>query len=149
VSSQVRDFRASQIQDSRSSFATSGLRRFKIPDLHRFATSGLRRFKILDLHRFATSELRRLKIPDLHRFVTSGLRRFKIPDLHQVNYPENSFHEFRPTRRFEGDMFFLNSPTVDSISGGNQSTCANYICKLQLGSLDLDQRDECIQLMVS
>jgi hypothetical protein len=93
-------------------FATSGLRRFKIPDLHRFATSGLHGFKIPDLHWFATSGLRGFKIPDLHRFATSGLRRFKIPDLHRVNYPENSFHESRQTRRFEGDRFFLNSPTL-------------------------------------
>jgi hypothetical protein len=93
-------------------FATSGLHGFKIPDLHRFATSGLRGFKIPDLHRFATSGLRRFKIPDLHRFATSGLRGFKIPDLLRVNYPESSFHEFRQTRRFEGDRFFLNSPTL-------------------------------------
>jgi hypothetical protein len=92
--------------------ATLGLHRFKILDPHRFATSGLRRLKILGLHRFATSELRRFKIPDLHRFATSGLRRFKIPDLHRVNHLENSFHEFRQTRCFEGDRFFLNSPTL-------------------------------------
>jgi hypothetical protein len=52
---------------------TSGLRRFKVPDLHKFATSGLRRFKVPDLHEFATSELHRLKIL------------------------ENLFHEFRET----------------------------------------------------
>jgi hypothetical protein len=95
-------------------FATSGLRGFKIPNLHRFATSGLHGFKIPDLHMFATSEFRGFKIPDLHRFATSGLRRFKIPDLLRVNYPESSFHEFRQTRHFEGDMFFLNSPTINS-----------------------------------
>jgi hypothetical protein len=81
------------------------------PCLHRFATSGLRKLMIPDLHRFVTSGLRRFKIPDLHRFATPGHRRFKIPDLHRVNHPENLFHEFRQIRRFEGDMFFLNSPT--------------------------------------
>jgi hypothetical protein len=93
-------------------FATSGLRKFMIPDLHRFATSGLRRFKIPDLHGFATSGLRKFKIPDFHGFATSGLRRFKIPDLRRINHPENLFHEFRQTRRFEGGRFFLNSPTL-------------------------------------
>jgi hypothetical protein len=92
-------------------FATSGLHRFEIPDPHRFATPGLRGFKIPDLHRFATLGLRGFKIPDLHRFATSGLRGFKIPDLLIINYPESSFHEFYQTRRFEGDRFFLNSPT--------------------------------------
>jgi hypothetical protein len=81
------------------------------PCPHRFATSGFRRFKIPDLHRFATSRLRGFKIPDIHRFATSGLRGFKIIYLLRVNYPENSFHEFRQTRRFEGDRFFLNPPT--------------------------------------
>jgi hypothetical protein len=89
-----------------------GLRGFKIPELHRFATSELRKFKVPDLHRFATSELCRFKIPDLHKFVTSELRRFKIPDLHRFNLPKNLFHEFRQTRQFEGDRFFLNSPTL-------------------------------------
>jgi hypothetical protein len=103
-------------------FATSGLRRFKILDLHRFATSGLCRFKIPDLHRFATSGLSRFKIPDLHRFATSGLRRFKSSYLHRVNHPENSFHEFRQTRRFEGDRFFLNSPTLAPRGSGLTST---------------------------
>jgi hypothetical protein len=93
-------------------FTTSGLNKFMIPDPHRFATSGLRRFKIPGLHRFTTSGLRRYKVPDLHRFATSGLRRFEIPDLHKFNLPENLFHEFRQTRRFEGDSFFLNSPTL-------------------------------------
>jgi hypothetical protein len=100
-------------------FATSGLRRFKIPDLHRFATSGLHGFKIQDLHRFAASGLRGFKISDPHRFATSGLRGFKIPDLLRVNYPENSFHEFRQTRRFEGDRFLLNSPTVVLVDGND------------------------------
>jgi hypothetical protein len=111
VSSQVRDFRALQIPDLHR-FMTSGLRGFKIPGFHRFATSGLRGFKIPDFHWFATSGLRRFKIPDIHRFATSGLRGFKIPDLLRVNYPESSFHEFRQTRHFEGDRFFLNSPTT-------------------------------------
>jgi hypothetical protein len=93
-------------------FAASGLRGFKIPDLNRLATLGLHRFKIPDLFRFATSGLRRFKIPDLLRFATLGLRRFKIPDLHRINHPENLFHEFRQTRRFEGGRFFLNSPTL-------------------------------------
>jgi hypothetical protein len=82
-----------------------------ILDLHRFATSGLRRFKIPDLHGFAASGLRKFKIPDLHGFATSGLRRFKISDLCRINHPENLFHEFRQTRRFEGGRFFVNSPT--------------------------------------
>jgi hypothetical protein len=85
---------------------------FMTPYLHRFATSKLRKFMIPDLHRFATSGLRRFKIPDLHRFTTSGLRRFKIPNLHRFNHTENLFHEFRQTRRFEGDGFFLNSPST-------------------------------------
>jgi hypothetical protein len=93
-------------------FATSGLRRFKIPDPHRFATPGLCGFKIPDLHKFATPGLRGFKIPDLQRFATSGFRGFKIPDLLRINYPESSFHEFRQTRCFEGDRFFLNSPTL-------------------------------------
>jgi hypothetical protein len=93
-------------------FVTSGLHRFKIPDLHKFVTSGLHRFKIPDLHKFVTWRLHRFKIPDLHKFVTSRLRRFKIPDLHRINYLESSFHEFHQTRRFEGDWFFLNSPTI-------------------------------------
>jgi hypothetical protein len=79
-----------------------------IPNLLRFVTSGLDRFKIPDLHKFVTSRLRRFKIPDLHKFATSRLRRFKIRNLHRINYPESSFHEFRQTRRFEGDRFFLN-----------------------------------------
>jgi hypothetical protein len=82
------------------------------PCLQRFASSGLRGFKIPDLHRFATSGFHRFKIPDLHRFTTSRLRRFKFSYLHRFNHPENSFHEFRQTRRFEGDRFFLNSPTL-------------------------------------
>jgi hypothetical protein len=96
-------------------FMTSGLCRFKIPDLHKFASPRLRRFKIPDLHKFASSRLRGFKIPDLHKFASSRLRRFKIPDLHKINYPESSFHEFRQTRRFEGDRFFLNSPTKTSL----------------------------------
>jgi hypothetical protein len=95
-------------------FATSRLREFRIPNLHRFTTSGLRRFKIPDLHRFLTSGLCRFKILDLDWFATSGLCRFKISDLHRVNHPENSFREFRQTRHFEGERFFLNSPTVDN-----------------------------------
>jgi hypothetical protein len=91
-------------------FATSGLRRFEIPDLHRFVTLGLRRFEIPDLHRFATLGLRRFEIPDLHRITTLGLRRFMILDLHRFNLPENLFHEFHQTRRFEGDRCFLTSP---------------------------------------
>jgi hypothetical protein len=91
---------------------TSGLRRFKIPDLYRFVILGLRMFKIPDLHRFVTSGLHRFKIPYLYRFVILGLRRFKIPDLHKVDHPENSFHEFRQTQRFEGDRFFPNSSTI-------------------------------------
>jgi hypothetical protein len=91
----------------------SWFRRFMTPGLHRFATSGARRSKASDLHRFAIPELRRFqipdlrrfKIPDLRKFATSELRRFKIPDLHRFKIPENSFHEFRKTRRFEGDMF--------------------------------------------
>jgi hypothetical protein len=89
VSSQTLDFRASQI-----------------PEFRRFMTSGLRRFKISDLLRFVTSGLR--------KFAKSGLHGFKIPDLLRINYPESSFHEFCQTRRFEGDRFFLNSPTVPS-----------------------------------
>jgi hypothetical protein len=96
-SSQVRDFRASQVQDS---------------DLRGIATLGLRRLKIPDLRRFATSGLRRFKIPDFCRFATSGLRRFKIPDLHRFNVPENLFHEFRQTRRSEGDKFFPEFPNT-------------------------------------
>jgi hypothetical protein len=57
----------------------------------------LRRSKASDLHRFATSELRRFKIRDLRKFATSELRRLKSP--------ENSFHKFHKTRRFEGDRF--------------------------------------------
>jgi hypothetical protein len=86
---------------------TSELCRFMTPCLHSFVTSGLRKFMIPDLHRFATSGLSRFKIPDLHRFTTSGLRRFKIPDFRRINHPENLFHEFCQTRRFEGDWFFL------------------------------------------
>jgi hypothetical protein len=82
--------------------------------LHRFATSRLHKFMIPDLHRFATSGLRRFKIPDLHRFTTSGLRRFKIPNLHRFNHPENLFHEFRQTRRFDlrGWRFFPEFPNT-------------------------------------
>jgi hypothetical protein len=100
--------------DSRiSQIPVPDLRRFEILDLHRFATSEVRRFEIPDLHRFATSGLRGFETSDLRRFVTSGLRRFetsylrrfKIPNLCKFNHPENSFHEFRKTRRFEGDRF--------------------------------------------
>jgi hypothetical protein len=76
---------------------TSGLRKF--------ATSELRRFEIPDLRKFATSGLRRFEIPDLHKFATLGLHRFKIPELLKFEIPENSFHEFHTTRRFEGDRF--------------------------------------------
>jgi hypothetical protein len=93
-------------------FVTSGLRRLKIPKFRRFATSRLHRFKILEFRRFATSGLRRFKIPKFRRFATSVLRRFKILDLPIINYPESSFHEFRQTRCFEGDRFFLNSLTL-------------------------------------
>jgi threonyl-tRNA synthetase len=104
------------------SFVTSELRRLKIPDLHSFTTSELRRVKIPDLHSFATSELRRFKILDLHSFATSELRRFTISDLHRVNHPENSFHEFRQTRRFEGNSFFLNCPTLAPRGSGLTAT---------------------------
>jgi hypothetical protein len=103
-------------------FVTSRLRGFKILDLHRFATSRLRGFKIPDLHRFTTSRLRGFKIPDLHRFATSGLHGFKIPGILRVNYPENSFHEFCQTRCFEGDRFFLNSPTLAPRGSGLTAT---------------------------
>jgi hypothetical protein len=66
---------------------TSGLRRFEIPEFRRFVTSGL------------------------HRFETPEFRGFEIPDLLRINYPESSFHEFHQTRHFEGDRFFMNSPT--------------------------------------
>jgi hypothetical protein len=108
-------------------FVTSGLHRFKIPDLHKFVTSGLRRFKIPDLHKFATSRLRRFKIPDPHKFATLRLRRFKIPDLHRINYPESSFHEFRQTRCFEGDMFFQNSPTVIALQPADQNQISFFL----------------------
>jgi hypothetical protein len=100
--------------DSRiSHIPVPDLRRFEIPYLHRFATSEVRRFEILDLHRFRTSRLRRFETSDLRRFATSGLRRFvtsdlrrfEILNLHKFNHPENSFHEFRKTRHFEGDRF--------------------------------------------
>jgi hypothetical protein len=104
------------------SFVTSELRRLKIPDLHSFTTSELRRVKIPDLHSFATSELRRFKILDLHSFATSELRRFTISDLHRVNHPKNSFHEFRQTRRFEGNSFFLNCPTLAPRGSGLTAT---------------------------
>jgi hypothetical protein len=93
------------IHESRKSShaTTSGFGLKWIPEFHRLMT--------LYLHRLATSGLRKFKIPDIHRFATSGLRRFEIPDLHRFNLPENLFHEFRQTRRFEGDKFFLNSPT--------------------------------------
>jgi hypothetical protein len=124
VTSGLRRFK---IPDLRR-FATAGLRRFKIPHLRRFATLGLRRFKISVLHRFATSGLRRFKIPDLRRFATSGFAgsrfqifadsrlrgfagsRFQI--FAMFSHPENSFHESRQTRRFEGHRFLLNSPTL-------------------------------------
>jgi hypothetical protein len=79
--------------------------RFMTSGLHKFATSELRRFEIPYLRKFATSDLHRFEIPDLRRFATSGLRRFKIPDLRKFEIPENSFHEFHTTRRFEGDRF--------------------------------------------
>jgi hypothetical protein len=85
-------------------------------------TSRLRGFKIPDLHEFAISRLRRFKIPDLHEFAISRLRRFKIPNLHRFNVLENLFHEFRQTRRFEGDRFFLNSPTLAPRGSGLTST---------------------------
>jgi hypothetical protein len=123
----ISEFRRFMIPDFLG-FVTSGLHRFKIPDLYKFVTWRLHRFKIPDLHKFVTSRLRRFKIPDLHEFATSRLRRFKIPDLHKFatsrlrgskipdpdrfNVPENLFHEFRQTRRSEGDRFFLNSPTT-------------------------------------
>jgi hypothetical protein len=44
--------------------------------------------------------------------MTPKLRKFKIPDLHRINYHESSLYEFGQTRRFEGDAFFLNSPTL-------------------------------------
>jgi hypothetical protein len=88
------------------------LYRFMIPLLLRFVTSGLGRFMILDLHRLTTSGLRKFIVPDHHRFTTSGLHKFKIPDLHRFNHPENSFREFRQTRRFERGGFFPNSPTL-------------------------------------
>jgi hypothetical protein len=92
-------------------FVTSGLRRFEITDLHRFATPGLRRFKIPDLRKFTTSGLRRFKVPDLRRFATSGLRRFTIPDLRRFNAPEKLISWILSNQHFEGDRFFLNSPT--------------------------------------
>jgi hypothetical protein len=94
------------------------------PDLHRFATLGLHRFKIPDLHKFATSRLHRFMISDLHKFTTSRLRRFMIPDLHRFNHPENLFHEFRQTQRFEGGRFFLNSPTLIQRENKLQKYCS-------------------------
>jgi hypothetical protein len=92
---------------------TSELELQQIPELRRFPISWFRRLMTSGLHRFTTSgasqvqdsrssqvrdfELRRSRASDLHKFATSELHRFKIP--------ENSFHKFRKTRRFEGDMF--------------------------------------------
>jgi hypothetical protein len=42
---------------------------------------------------------------DLRKFATLELRRFKIPDLRRSKILENSFHQFRNARRFEGDGF--------------------------------------------
>jgi hypothetical protein len=62
-------------------------------------------FKIPDLRTFANSEVRRFEIPDLRTFATLQLHRFKIPDLRKFDVPENLFHEFHKSRRFEGDRF--------------------------------------------
>jgi hypothetical protein len=93
----------------------------QIPELRRFPISWFRKFMTSGLHRFTTlgashvqdsrssqvrdSELRKSRALDLHKFAISELHRFKIPDLHRFKIPENSFHEFRKTRRFEGDRF--------------------------------------------
>jgi hypothetical protein len=45
------------------------------------------------------------------------------------NYPENLFHESRQIRRFEGDRFFLNSPT--------QITMVNSVISVLLKESDL------------
>jgi hypothetical protein len=82
---------------------TSELDLRQIPEFRRLPISWFCRFMTSGLREFATSKLRRFKIPDIRMFATSELRRFKIPDLRDV--PENSFHEFRKPRRFEGDKF--------------------------------------------
>jgi hypothetical protein len=77
--------------------------------LHEFATSRLRRFKIPSHRAFATPRLREFETPSA--FATPRLREFQIPDLRDFFVPENIFHEFHEPRRFEGDRFpeFPNS----------------------------------------
>jgi hypothetical protein len=80
VVSQVHDSGSSQVHDLRASqVQDSRSSQVRDSELHRSRASDLRKFAILELHRF------------------------KIPDLHRFKIPENSFHEFRKTRRFEGD----------------------------------------------
>jgi hypothetical protein len=104
-----------------SNAVTAELELQQIPELRRLPISWFRRSMTPGLHRFTTSwasqvqdsrssqvrdsELRKSRASDLRRFAISELHRFKILDLHMFKIPENSFHEFRKTRRFEGDRF--------------------------------------------
>jgi hypothetical protein len=78
-------------------FAGSWLRVFTSSQLRSLAGS---RFQI-----FASSRLRSFAGLRFQIFASSRLRSFKIPDLRRFEIPENSFHEFHTTRRFEGDRF--------------------------------------------
>jgi hypothetical protein len=89
--SQVQDSRSSQVRDSRLR-RSSGFGSSQVRD---FGASQVQDSRSSQVH---DSELRRSRASDLHKFAISELHRFKIP--------ENSFHEFRKTRRFEVDRFF-------------------------------------------
>jgi hypothetical protein len=82
--SQVRDFRASQVWDSR----VSQVRDFRASQVQDSRVSQVRDFRASQIQDSRSSQV--------------------------GDFPENSFHDFRQTRRFEGDRFFLNSPTVPS-----------------------------------
>jgi hypothetical protein len=97
VGSRVSPFR-------KSSYAvTSELRLQRTPEFRILPISW---FKTPGLRKFTTSELHRFKTPGLRKFVTSELRRFKTSSLRKFKIPENSFHEFRNTRRSGGDVFY-------------------------------------------
>jgi hypothetical protein len=129
------DFRISQIPvPDLLRYVALGLRRFKIPDLRRFATSGLRRFKIQifvgsRLQGFAGSRFQIFIDLRLRGFVgsrfliiaDSWLRGFagsRFQIFAVFNHLENLFRETCQTRHFEGDRFFLNSPTLASRGSG-------------------------------